>query len=113
MQTSNLHWYSVQAQELAAVLHLMERYDDAAQSYADAIDASRQLGGKAPPIPSYNRACALACAGRDDEALKALDTALSMGVDDLTREWVAEDGDLRSLHDKPEFKRILKKYFGE
>jgi len=72
---------------------------------------------KEPAIAGYNRACALACVGRVDEAFEQLDRALdrdvSAGGEDLTREWVTEDGDLEAIRDDPRFAALIKKRFGE
>lgn len=99
------------AGDLASTLHLMERYDEAADWYLKVNEGHVQLGGEPSAVASYNRACALSLAGRKDEALDQLDAALGLDTSDLTREWVAEDGDLASLHSDPRFEAILVRHF--
>ncbi len=105
--------YSIHLGDLARALHGRQLFDEAASVYAEHLRIATIQGGTAPPIASYNRACALARAGRIDEALVQLDKALALGVDDLSREWVSEDGDLHSLHEDPRFETVIAKYYGE
>jgi len=111
------HFYATKLSELAGVLHQRGRFDDAAKKYDDVLRIQRMLTGKDSAIAAYNRACALARGGRKDEALtalaRALDTSRASGWEDLTREWVTEDGDLATLRDDPRFEEALKKRFGE
>jgi tetratricopeptide (TPR) repeat protein len=107
-----LQWYATDLGRLASVLHRMREFDRAAEVYEEAIRVSIELGGKPPAISTYNRACALARAGRNEEALEQLDISLRSDLTDLTREWVEEDGDLRSLRDDPRFQKILDTHFG-
>jgi tetratricopeptide (TPR) repeat protein len=108
---------SVSLSDYAGVLHQLGRYDEAARCYVEVVQIGRELTGKDPAITGYNRACALAKGGRKDEAIlqlaRALDRGLSAGSEDLTQEWVTEDGDLRSLHDDPRFTALIKRHFGE
>lgn len=108
---------SVSLSDYAGVLHQLGRFDEAARHYAEVVQIGRELTGKDPAIAGYNRACALAKGGRKDEALaqlsRALDRTKSSGSEDLTQEWVTEDGDLRSLHDDPRFKALVKRRFGD
>jgi tetratricopeptide (TPR) repeat protein len=103
-------------QDYASALHQLHRYDDAAACFAQVIRFGREQG-KEPAIPGYNRACALNRGGRKDEALRQLDRALdrerSAGAEDLTKDWVTEDGDLESLHDDPRFQAIIKRRFDD
>jgi tetratricopeptide (TPR) repeat protein len=57
------------------------------------------------PIPWYNLACSLACLGRTEPALDALERALSLGYPRPDR--VGRDPDLRSLKRHPRFQRLL------
>jgi tetratricopeptide (TPR) repeat protein len=100
-----------EANELAATLHAMERFEEAAKWFQQVNEGKKRLGGEASAIVAYNRACSLALAGKSDDALAQLDAALALGTSDLTREWVTEDGDLRSLHADPRFEAILVKHF--
>jgi tetratricopeptide (TPR) repeat protein len=104
--------------DFGQVLHQLRRYDDAARCFAEALAIDRRIGGKAgklSAISGYNRACALACGGRIDEAFVQLDRSLdrdaSAGGEDLTREWVTEDGDLRNLRDDPRWADLVKRRF--
>jgi tetratricopeptide (TPR) repeat protein len=53
----------------------------------------------------YNAACTYAVLGRKAEAMDLLKKAQTVGF--LTMDWVARDPDLASLHDEPEFQRML------
>jgi serine/threonine protein kinase/cytochrome c-type biogenesis protein CcmH/NrfG len=53
----------------------------------------------------YNAACTYAVLGRKAEAMELLKKAQTVGF--LTMDWVARDPDLASLHDEPEFQRML------
>jgi len=55
----------------------------------------------------YNLACALARQGKADDALAALSRAVELGYND--RNHMAGDGDLASLHERPEFKALVDK----
>ncbi len=104
--------YARDLTDLAGVLHRMREFDRAAAVYAESIRVSTELGGEAPTIAAYNRACALARAGHVDDALKQLDVALQSDLTDLRRGWVEEDGDLRTLRDDARFQEILDRHFG-
>jgi tetratricopeptide (TPR) repeat protein len=102
--------------ELAGALHQLQRYEEAARRYEEVIGIVRKLTSQEPAIGGYNRACALARAGQRDKAIaqlaRALDPEISSGTEDLTREWVMEDGDLLVLHSDPQFEAIMKRRFG-
>ncbi|HEV2348512.1 MAG TPA: protein kinase [Terriglobia bacterium] len=53
----------------------------------------------------YNAACTYAVLGRKAEAMELLKKAQTVGF--LTMDWVARDPDLASLHDEPEFQRMI------
>ncbi len=106
-------WYATDLRRLAGVLHRLRDFEGAETTYRLSIDVSQEIGGDAPAVAIYNLACALARGGKPDEALVQLDISLKTDISDLTREWVAEDGDLRSLHDDERFAKILDRYFGE
>ncbi len=116
-RADGLRQLSVALSEYAGVLHQLGRFDEAARHYAEVVQIGRELTGKDPAIAGYNRACALAMGGRKDEAIaqlsRALDRAKSAGSEDLTQEWVTEDGDLRTLHDDPRFAALIKRRFGD
>lgn len=106
---------STRLADYAGVLHQMHRFAEAARVYEEIIGIGIELGGKVPAIAGYNRACAFAKAGRKDEALaqleQALDPELASGFEDLTKEWVTEDGDLESLHDDPRFEALIRRVY--
>jgi tetratricopeptide (TPR) repeat protein len=108
--------YCYRLSEVAGFLHQLGRYDDAVARWAEIVAARTRIMGKEPATDNYNLACALARAGRTAEAVealaRALDPEVSTGFDDLTREWVTEDGDLASLRDEPGFIAAVKKRFG-
>jgi hypothetical protein len=119
-----LGYLATKLEDYASTLHQMHQYDAAADLFAEAITIMKELGGKEPAIYGYNRACALARsaalsgdARKKTEAIEQLSRSLdrdqSTGFEDLTREWVVEDGDLESLHDDPRFAEVIKKRFGE
>jgi tetratricopeptide (TPR) repeat protein len=104
--------------EYGQVMHQLRRFDEAAKCFEESLAIDGKIGGekgKLSAISGYNRACALACGGRIDEAFvqldRALDRDLSAGGEDLTREWVIEDGDLRALHDDPRWAELVKRRF--
>ena len=53
----------------------------------------------------YNLACIAAITGHPDEAMDHLRQANAVGFTDSA--WMAEDGDLKSLRDRPDFKLLL------
>lgn len=108
--------YNVRLGDLAVVLQHLQLWDLAAERYAEMIGIVKRLTGKEPAITGYNRACALACGGRIDEAIaqlgRSLDPEISSGTEDLTREWVCEDGDLDAIRSDPRYAKIVLKRFG-
>ncbi len=59
------------------------------------------------PMTAYNVACALACDGRDDEALAWLDRAVGLGFRDLAL--IRDDADLDAVRSRDELRRIVAK----
>ena len=57
------------------------------------------------PHVQYGLACTRARLGYTEEALAALSRSVELGYTNM--EWAAQDTDLRSLHDLPEFDAIL------
>jgi Tfp pilus assembly protein PilF len=70
---------------------------------SDAFARQYQLDGT--PSALYNQACALALARQRDKALAALERAIETGFGDDRQ--VAEDADLASLHDAPQFGSLV------
>ena len=73
-----------------------------AGAFADAAAIGARLiaaGGLHSPVLAYDTACSLARAGRRDDAVEALRTALRMGFAD--HDLIARDEDLVALHDHP------------
>ncbi|MCG3135875.1 MAG: hypothetical protein HMLKMBBP_03651 [Planctomycetes bacterium] len=111
------YYLSTRISKLAGILHQLGRFDEAAARYAEVIAIQSEITGKVPATATYNRACALARAGRVDEALDDLERAIdkdeASGFEDLTREWVSEDGDLEPLRALPRYAQILRARFGD
>ncbi|MGA8268256.1 MAG: protein kinase [Candidatus Acidiferrales bacterium] len=57
------------------------------------------------PNTLYNAACTYGMLGLKAESLAMLKRAIECGFTDM--EWISRDSDLSSLHDEPEFKRLL------
>jgi hypothetical protein len=108
------------------VLHQLRRFDEAARRWGEAIEISRKLGGTPSATDRYNLACAWSRqsavtedaaerASLRQRALQQLDLSLdrerSGAAEDLTREWVEEDGDLEALHADPRFGEIIRRRF--
>jgi len=53
----------------------------------------------------YNLACIAALTGKPEEALVHLRAAYAVGFTDVA--WLIEDGDLKSLQDRPDFRALL------
>jgi tetratricopeptide (TPR) repeat protein len=76
-------------------------YDKAALAFDNEFKTSRNEDEDA----IYNKACARALAGKNDEALKLLDQAIRTGSVDS--EHMAEDSDLVSLHKNKKFDELI------
>ena len=72
-----------------------------------ALDLDRRLVALLPDdvLARYNLACSLALAGRPDEAIDSLSTAILLGYDDLAH--LDVDPDLDSLRERPDFRALL------
>lgn len=77
--------------------------------YVEAEKQCREAIQLIPQEPSghYNLACALARQGKLEEAVKALDQAVSLGFKDARH--IEQDKDLAALKDRPDFKKIVEK----
>jgi tetratricopeptide (TPR) repeat protein len=72
-----------------------------------ALDIDRRLVERLPDdfLARYNLACSLALAGRPDEAIDSLSSAILLGYDDLAH--LEVDPDLDSLRERPDFRALL------
>ena len=72
-----------------------------------ALEIDRRLVERLPNdfLARYNLACSLALAGRPDEAIDSLSSAILLGYDDLSH--METDPDLESLREHPDFRALL------
>jgi len=77
-------------------------YDSAARILSELVNEHPDS-----PILHYNLACCLARLNRADEAIEALRNAVKSGW--LNFRHMERDEDLKSLHDKPEFRRLIER----
>jgi predicted Zn-dependent protease len=63
------------------------------------------------PIAHYNLACDLSLQGKENEAIKSLETAVALGYDDL--QWIADDVDLDPIRKNKKFKALLANHFSK
>lgn len=57
------------------------------------------------PTAHYNLGCSLALKSRQADAIRSLQKAVELGYNDS--EWMQEDPDLASLHQHPQFQKLL------
>jgi tetratricopeptide repeat protein len=79
------------------------------QKYAEAEAVCQEMGRLIPHDANgpYNLACVLAHLGKLDEAVAALDRAVSLGFNDVKH--LQTDDDLAPLRDRDDFKQLLAK----
>jgi tetratricopeptide (TPR) repeat protein len=72
-----------------------------------ALEIDRRLVERLPDdfLVRYNLACSQALAGRPDEAIDSLSSAILLGYDDLAH--LEVDPDLDSLRERPDFRALL------
>jgi len=72
-----------------------------------ALEIDRRLVERLPDdfLARYNLACSQALAGRPDEAIDSLSSAILLGYDDLAH--LEVDPDLDSLRERPDFRALL------
>ncbi|MBX3464225.1 MAG: tetratricopeptide repeat protein [Planctomycetes bacterium] len=101
---------------LAALHYQLRQYEVAATHFQRAVEQLEQADPKSLSLANscYNAACALALAGRTDDAFAFLDRALRHGSasHQLSKAMLDEDHDTRSLKADPRFAQILQRYFG-
>lgn len=76
-----------------------ERYDEAFEYYAKAIEAD-----PTNPDTYYNMGCVYAILGKSEEAIQYIRLAVLNGYIDLKT--LADDADLKSLHGNPAFEKL-------
>ncbi len=93
-----------------ALLPLAEAYTKAGL-HDKGLEADLTLSRLRPNDPTvhYNLACSFALTGRRDEALKALEYAITLGYTDL--DFMLTDADLVSLHDEERFAELIGRFF--
>jgi tetratricopeptide (TPR) repeat protein len=71
------------------------------------LEIDRRLVERLPDdfLARYNLACSQALAGRPDEAIDSLSSAILLGYDDLAH--LEVDPDLDSLRERPDFRALL------
>jgi mannose-6-phosphate isomerase-like protein (cupin superfamily) len=75
--------------------------------YEEAADAGKKVADEYPQYTMVlcNVACCEALAGRTDDAIRHLQTAVAANED--VKKWAAEDADLDSLRDDPRFQELM------
>ena len=86
--------------QVAELYSRIGEHAKAADAYQESIRA-----GASTPVSQYNLACNLAMMGKKKEALAALRRAIDLGYSNA--EWLQLDRDLESLHDEPEFRKMV------
>ncbi len=89
-----------------ALLPLAEAYTKKGL-YEKGLELDKRLAKLCKEDPSvfYNLACSYALTGHKKEAMKALKIALDLGYLDFNH--LKKDPDLQSLHNEPEFKKLI------
>ena len=82
-----------------------ERFDQAANAFAHAVELGGTATAARPQNNAYNVACCYARLGRRDDALRWLERSLAMGY--TARADIAGDEDLVSLRSEPRFRALL------
>jgi eukaryotic-like serine/threonine-protein kinase len=96
--------------ELANNLSVQGRFAEADALLRAALEIQKRVLGPEHSDTAgtmYNLACNAALAGHREEALALLKEALAHGLSPLTKQHIAEDSDLKSLHGNPEFEALL------
>lgn len=84
---------------LAVTYYLRERYEEAFENYAKALEADPTNHDV-----YYNMACIYAILGKSEEAIQYLRLSVLNGFVQLST--LTEDADLKSLHGHPEFEKL-------
>ncbi|MCB1317440.1 MAG: hypothetical protein KDK27_15865, partial [Leptospiraceae bacterium] len=97
----------IQAEEIYARAHQLHTEN---QNYAEAeklyIEAARI--DPSFPAPYYQLACILALTERPDQAMRTLRVAVEMDTE--RRRWFTRDSDLESLHEREDYKELVRQY---
>ena len=77
--------------------------------YDEGLGIDRKLARLRPAdsLVLYNLACSYSLMGHVDEAMEALEKALTLGYSDF--KWLAEDPDLRNVRRHPRYEKIRAK----
>jgi len=101
---------STQEQQIRAFKDLLEKHKALmeAKEYDQAADVGKKMTELLPGVPlgHYNLACALARAGKKDEAIAALTKAVERGYDKPT--YMMQDEDLASIREDPRMADLAK-----
>lgn len=101
---------------LAELHYQLRQYAAAADYFAALLEASQKAGQPNERLTTltYNLACSLALAGKNDAAFPTLDQALTLAAKGrlLPRAMIDEDHDLNGLRDDPRFAELLRRHFG-
>lgn len=89
--------------QVAQTLYATGRFREAADAWRGLVRAGADADG--PSRFAYDWACCAALAGAKDEAVEAACVAMKHPRTDL--DWMAKDGDLRSIRDDPRFAKPL------
>ena len=81
------------------LIYLRERYDEAFEQYATALEADPATGDV-----YYNMASIYAIQGKTEEAIQYLKLSVLNGYIDIKT--LSTDNDLKNLHGNPDFERL-------
>ena len=102
-------WYRQVAFDIGYHYQQFDDFEHATEWFRKLTDALP--GHRDTRWPHYNLACIAALQGRPDEALAQLEEAWKVGFSDVA--WMLEDGDLKSLRERPEFADLARRMRGE
>jgi serine/threonine protein kinase/tetratricopeptide (TPR) repeat protein len=94
--------------DLALAYTAQRRYDEADRVFREMLANARRALGENDALSNqsrYNIACIAALRGRREDAIQALQDAVDHGF--LDHDTIANDDDLKSLHDHPRFDALV------